>query len=302
VGVSVLLSFVTVLAWGTWIPVAQIVPGVPQRSRIFYVAAGNVILATAALVVGGGRLSLGWREFWLPLVGGLVWTVGSFAAFRASETIGLARAAGTWTPLNIITAFVWGALLFGELNNFGAIRVSVLVAAFVVMSAGVVMVVSARDAQPGGRGAAVRKGASSQRAGLLWATAAGVLWGSYFVPAQWANVPAQVANFPLALGILLAASVLAVSAGEPVRLSRKITSLQVAAGLLFGIGSLALLGLVSRVGTGAGFTIAQLSLLVNASIGIWVFKVPRPGTRPAKIAMAGIVLAGVGGGVIGAIR
>jgi len=300
--VSVLLSFVTVLAWGTWIPVAQIVPGVPQRSRIFYVAAGNVILATAALVVGGGRLSLGWREFWLPLVGGLVWTVGSFAAFRASETIGLARAAGTWTPLNIITAFVWGALLFGELNNFGAIRVSVLVAAFVVMSAGVVMVVSARDAQPGGRGAAVRKGASSQRAGLLWATAAGVLWGSYFVPAQWANVPAQVANFPLALGILLAASVLAVSAGEPVRLSRKITSLQVAAGLLFGIGSLALLGLVSRVGTGAGFTIAQLSLLVNASIGIWVFKVPRPGTRPAKIAMAGIVLAGVGGGVIGAIR
>lgn len=299
---SVLLSFVTVLAWGTWIPVAQIVPGVPQRSRIFYVAAGNVILATAALAVGGGRLSLGWREFWLPLVGGLVWTVGSFAAFRASETIGLARAAGTWTPLNIITAFVWGALLFGELNNFGAIRVSVLVAAFVVMSAGVVMVVSARDAQPAGRGAAVRKGASSQRAGLLWATAAGVLWGSYFVPAQWANVPAQVANFPLALGILLAASVLAVSAGEPVRLSRKITSLQVAAGLLFGIGSLALLGLVSRVGTGAGFTIAQLSLLVNASIGIWVFKVPRPGTRPAKIAMAGIVLAGVGGGVIGAIR
>jgi glucose uptake protein len=37
-------------------------------------------------------------------------------------------------------------------------------------------------------------------------------------------------------------------------------------------------------------------------IGIWVFKVPRPGTRPAKTAIAGIVLAGVGGGVIGAIR
>jgi glucose uptake protein len=297
----VLLSFVTVLAWGTWIPLAQIVPGVPQRSRIFYVAVGNVILAAAALIVGGGQLSLGWREFWLPLAGGMVWTVGNFAAFRASETIGLARAAGTWTPLNIITAFVWGALLFGELNDFGATRVTVLVAAFVVMSAGVVMVVSARDTQPPDRDTAVRN-AGRQRAGLLWATATGVLWGSYFVPAQWAKVPAQVANFPLALGILLAASVLAVSAGEPVRLSQKITALQVAAGLLFGIGNVALLGLVSRVGTGAGFTIAQLSLLVNASIGIWVFKVPRPGTRPAKIAIAGIVLAGVGGGIIGAIR
>jgi glucose uptake protein len=144
--------------------------------------------------------------------------------------------------------------------------------------------------------------AGRQRAGLLWATATGVLWGSYFVPAQWAKVPSQVANFPLALGILLAASVLAVSAGEPVRLSRRITALQLAAGLLFGIGNVALLGLVARVGTGAGFTIAQLSLLVNASIGIWVFKVPRPGTRPARIAMVGIVLAGVGGGVIGALR
>ena len=298
---SVLLSFVTVLAWGTWIPLAQIVPGVPQRSRILYVAVGNLTLAAAALIVGGGHLSLGWRAFWLPLAGGLVWTAGSFAAFRASQTIGLARAAGTWTPLNIITAFVWGALLFGELNNFAAGRVAVLVGAFVVMSAGVVMVVRARDTRPSDGDAAMRD-AGRQRAGLLWAIASGVLWGSYFVPAQWAKAPSQVANFPLALGILLAASVLALSAGESVLLSRKVTALQVTAGLLFGIGNVALLGLVARVGTGAGFTIAQLSLLVNASIGIWVFKVPRPGTRPARIAMAGIVLAGIGGGVIGAIR
>ena len=65
---------------------------------------------------------------------------------------------------------------------------------------------------------------------------------------------------------------------------------------------MALLSLVARVGTGAGFTIAQLSLLVNASIGIWVFKVPPPGTRPARIAIAGIVIAGVSGCAIGALR
>jgi len=289
------------LAWGLWIPVAQVLPGVPQHSRIFYAAVGNLILATGALVVGGGQLSLGWRAFWLPLSGGLVWTIGNVAAFRGAEMIGLARAAGTWTPLNIVTAFVWGALLFGELGGFGVSRIAVLGAAFIVMTAGVVMVARARDLQPTDLAAAVRH-AGRQRAGLVWASAAGVLWGSYFIPAQWAKVPAQVANFPLALGILLAASVLAVSAGGPVRLSRPFTTLQVAAGLLFGIGNVALLGLVSRVGTGAGFTIAQLSLLVNASVGIWVFKVPRPGTRAARTAMAGIVLAGVGGGVIGAIR
>jgi glucose uptake protein len=85
-------------------------------------------------------------------------------------------------------------------------------------------------------------------------------------------------------------------------LPAKLTALQLAAGVLFGIGNLALLGLVSRLGTGVGFTIAQLSLLVNASIGIFVFKVPKPGTRAARVAVVGILIAGLAGGVIGAVR
>ena len=133
-----------------------------------------------------------------------------------------------------------------------------------------------------GHGPSAAAGTGGYRRGLLWAGAAGVLWGSYFVPAQWAKVPTQAANFPLALGILAAGFALALPAAEPVRLSLKVTTVQLVAGVLFGIGNLTLLGLVSRVGTGVGFTIAQLSLLVNASVGIWVFKMPRPGSRAAK--------------------
>ena len=129
-----------------------------------------------------------------------------------------------------------------------------------------------------------------------------MLWGSYFVPAQWAAVPAQVSDFPLALGILAAALALALPAGEPVKLGVRATSAQLGAGVLFGIGNLALLALVARVGTGTGFTIAQLSLLVNASVGVWVFHVPEPGTRQARKVLAGIVLAGIGGFVIAAMR
>jgi len=320
---TALLALVTVVSWGTWIPLAQAVPGVPQRSRTFYVTVGNVVFAAVALVASGGHLSFGWREFWLPLVGGLVWTAGNYSAFRASEAIGLARAAGSWTPLNIITAFVWGALLFGELNSFSAARFALVATALVLVLVGVLLIVSSQDERrakalvPGavpasgrnpagatqaGQGASAATGASSYRRGLLWASAAGLLWGSYFVPAQWAKVPTQVANFPLALGILAAGFALALPAAEPVRLSLRVTTVQLTAGLLFGIGNLALLGLVSRVGTGVGFTIAQLSLLVNASIGIWVFKVPKPGSRAANIALAGILVAGVGGGLIGAVR
>jgi glucose uptake protein len=138
--------------------------------------------------------------------------------------------------------------------------------------------------------------------GFLWAGAAGILWGSYFVPAQWAAISAQASNFPLALGILGGALALALPAGEPVKLGVGAVSAQLGAGVLFGIGNLALLAVVARLGTGTGFTVAQLSLAVNAGIGIWVFHVPRPGSRPAWTVLGGIVIAGIGGGVIAAMR
>jgi glucose uptake protein GlcU len=306
---TVLLAFVLVAALGTWIPLAQLLPGTPGRSRVFYVAVGNAVFAGIALLVGGGDLVFGWRGFWLPLAGGVVWTAGNYCVFKASETIGLARAAGTWTPLNIVVAFAWGALLFGELDGFSKARFAVLGVAFLAIVGGVLLIAGSRDG-PSGQpssssprpGAAAESGrrAATARAGLLWAGGAGVLWGSYFVPAQWAAVPAQVSDFPLALGILGAALALALPAGEPVKLGVRGTSVQLGAGVLFGIGNLALLALVARVGT--GFTIAQLSLLVNASVGVWVFHVPEPGTRQAPKVLAGIVLAGIGGCVIAAMR
>ena len=294
---TALLALVIVLSWGSWIPLAQAAPDVPQRTRTLYATVGNLAFATVALLAGSGHLLFGWREFWLPLAGGLVWTAGNVSAFRASDKIGLARAAGSWTPLNVIIAFVWGALLFGELDHFGDRRLTLLVAALVLILVGVLLIVRSQNAERTGTVVG-----TSFRSGLLWAGIAGVLWGSYFVPAQWARVPSQVGNFPLAIGIFLAGAALALPARERIRLPARVTALQLGAGVLFGVGNLALLGLVSRVGTGVGFTIGQLSLLVNASIGIWVFKVPPPGSRAARVALVGILLAGVGGGVIGVLR
>ena len=140
VSLIVLLSVVTVLAWGSWIPIAQAVPGVAQQVRALYAAVGNLVIATAALVVGGGELGLGWKQFWLPLAGGLVWVVGNYAAFRATDLFGLARAAGSWTPLNIVVSFVWGGLLFDELAGFGAARYARLGAALVIVLGGVAFI------------------------------------------------------------------------------------------------------------------------------------------------------------------
>lgn len=301
---TILLAFATFVPLGTWITVAQLEPGVTQRARTFYVTVGNLVLAGGALLIGNNDLSFGWRSFWLPMIGGLVWTLGNFAAFRASETIGLARAAGTWTPLNIVVAFVWGAVLFGELDHLERWRFAVLGTGLVVVFAGVAMIIRSQskiEPEPTARTAAMHPGRARRR-GLVWAVAAGVLWGSYFIPAQWAAVPATSSNFPLAIGIFFAGALIVIGPGAPVRLGARATTVQLLAGALFGVGDLALLGLVSRVGTGVGFTIAQLSLLVNASLGVWVFRTPAPGSRQARTVLTGVVLAGLGGGVIGALR
>jgi len=317
---TALLVLLTVAPFGVWIPLAQIVPRISQHTRTFYVTVGNLAFATCALLVGGGHLDFGWRTFWLPLAGGVLWTAGNFSAFRATESIGLARAAGTWTPLNVIVAFVWGALLFGELDNFSIAHIAFLAAALVLILIGMLLIVGSQSTAAAGTPVQaapdspaseptlthatrpVPADADTPHAGWLWAGAAGLLWGSYFVPAQWANVPARISNLPLAIGIFAAGSALALTRGGLTRLSLPVTALQIAAGVLFGIGNLALLGLLPRVGTGVGFTIAQLSLLVNASIGIWIFKVPQPGTHAARTALSGILIAGIGGCIIGLMR
>jgi glucose uptake protein GlcU len=237
--VTVLLALAMVAALGTWIPLAQYLPGTPERSRIFYAAVGNVVFAGIALLVSGAGLVFDWRSFWLPLAGGVVWAAGNYCVLKASTAIGLARAAGTWTPLNIVVAFAWGAVLFGELDGFSSVRFAALGVAFLCVVAGVLLITGSPSSRPAAAGA-----------GFLWAGAAGILWGSYFVPAQWAAVPAQVSNFPLALGILIGALALALPAGGPVRLGVRATSVQLGAGVLFGIGNLMLLALVARVGTG----------------------------------------------------
>src|SRR3954453_1207592 len=142
---TVLLAVVMVAALGTWIPLAQLLPGTPERSRLVYVAIGNVTFAGIALLTSGAALVFTWRSFWLPLIGGVVWTAGNYCVFRASRMIGLARAAGTWTPLNILVAFTWGALLFDELDGFAGLRITVLGLAFLAIVAGVLLIAGAQD-------------------------------------------------------------------------------------------------------------------------------------------------------------
>jgi glucose uptake protein len=72
-------------------------------------------------------------------------------------------------------------------------------------------------------------------------------------------------------------------------------------GILWGIGNYGALAMMEIIGTGKGFTIAQLCVVVNALVGVYILKEPDPKSRAAKLTLVGVLIAMVGAIVLGNI-
>ena len=75
-----------------------------------------------------------------------------------------------------------------------------------------------------------------------------------------------------------------------------------ATGLLWGIGNYGMLLLVDQLGAGRGFTLSQLSVVVNGLVGIFWLKDPPARSRAGILTLAGCVLATLGGILLGNLK
>ncbi|MCB9134079.1 MAG: hypothetical protein H6636_01545 [Anaerolineales bacterium] len=294
---NLLYALIPVFAWGTWLAPSQNVEYPNQQVKTFYVTAANLGLALLVLLIKGfGSLNvLTANSFWLVFVGGVIWALSGLCGFTATAKIGLARAFGIWAPLNIVVSMLWGALLFDEFPDTSAAGRLILIAALVIVIVGVLMIIFAK-------GGALPDGQALKDAWLGYAGAvgAGVLWGSYFIPIKVADISMWVGGFPLALGMLAGSALLVVAARQMPRLARPSDAGRtLLTGVIWGVGNYGMLLLVAALGAGRGFTIAQLSVVVNALVGIFWLKDPEPRSRAAWFTLAGCVLATVGGILLG---
>ncbi len=83
--------------------------------------------------------------FWPPFVDRLIWAVSGLCAFTATHNLGMARASGIWSPLNIIVSLFWGAVLFDEFLNTGPARLVGLIVSVAVIIIGVLLIVFVKD-------------------------------------------------------------------------------------------------------------------------------------------------------------
>jgi glucose uptake protein len=294
--VGILYAFVTVLAWGTWLAPSQNIHFRNQQIKIFYVAVANLVLAGFVFLFQGNN-GLTWQIFWPPFAGGLVWAISGFMAFTATSHLGMARAYGIWTPINVVVSIFWGIVLFSEFLRSGGLTLIVLAASLAILVTGISLIIFAKGFNP------EQGHAGNLRIGLLGALGAGVLWGSYYIPIKMSAASMWVAAFPLAVGIFIGSAILVLLTRKTIWLNNIGEILRVSAsGLLWGVGNYGMLLLVEQLGTGRGFTISQLGVVVNGLMGIFVLKDPQPKSRAANLTLAGCVLACVGAILLGSLK
>jgi glucose uptake protein len=118
-----------------------------------------------------------------------------------------------------------------------------------------------------------------------------------------AGTSISVAALPMAVGIFCGSLLLALLTRLPLQLDKKSDYARVSiTGLLWGIGNFAMLILVEQIGAGKGFTISQLSVVINALVGVFLLRDPAPKTRAAWLTLAGCVLATLGGIILGNLK
>jgi glucose uptake protein len=291
---GLIYAIVTVLAWGTWLAPSQNVPLKSQQVRTFYVTLAVLLLALSVALAGGvGTLTA--RSFWLPFLGGIIWAASGLSAFIGADRLGMAKAFGIWAPLNILVSIAWGMLLFGEFLKTGSANLAWALAAVSVIIAGVLLIIfSGGEASDKNRFSWV---------GLAGALGAGLGWGSYFVPIRISELSMWVAMLPMALGMFAGSCLLLVVSKSSLRLNSPAHYPRlIATGLLWAIGNYGALKMMELIGTGRGFTIAQLCVVVNALIGIFWMKNPKPGTRAARLTLIGVTIATLGGIVLGNLK
>jgi drug/metabolite transporter (DMT)-like permease len=129
-----------------------------------------------ALIRGTGQIRIDIRQaphliVW-GILAGCLWAVANTLTIFAIRDIGLSIAFPLWN-INSLLGIFWGWLLFNELRDAGKLRWLTVLGGALLMFAGATLLAIASSAQ---------SPAEHPMRGILAALAAGVLWGTMYVP------------------------------------------------------------------------------------------------------------------------
>jgi drug/metabolite transporter (DMT)-like permease len=228
-----------------------------------------------ALIRGTGQIRTDMRQaphliVW-GILAGCLWAVANTLTIFAIRDIGLSIAFPLWN-INSLLGIFWGYLLFNELRDAGKLRWLTVLGGAVLMFAGATLLAIASSAQ---------SPAEHPLRGILAALAAGVLWGTMYVPYRKAyltgmNPLSFIAFFTIGeLGMMLTLAV--VYGGGPAALGHELALAQpvlfwlMLGGFVWVIGDLFQQYAAKYIGISRGIPLSNTNQLWGLLWGILVF-------------------------------
>ncbi len=228
-----------------------------------------------ALIRGTGQIRIDIRQaphliVW-GILAGCLWAVANTLTIFAIRDIGLSIAFPLWN-INSLLGIFWGWLLFNELRDAGKFRWLTVLGGAILMFAGATLLAIASSAQ---------SPAEHPMRGILAALAAGVLWGTMYVPYRKAyltgmNPLSFIAFFTIGeLGMMLTLAV--VYGGGPdalfhqLELAKPVLFWLMLGGFVWVIGDLFQQYAAKYIGISRGIPLSNTNQLWGLLWGILVF-------------------------------
>lgn len=261
------------LAWGTFMVPFKIAK---SDKLVLYQAVMSVGILLSGLILSL-ILDYPLRPNIYGFVAGILWAVANSIALTAISNLGLSRAVPLMSSLVVISSFLWGALVFGELP-----------AGMIMGFAGIALIILGVALAS----AIGNLGGQNVKQGLLAAIAAGLIFGSQLVPLKVGNVATRDFFFSVSLGIFIFAMVMAIV--RKIRFSKDIVKESLLSGVIWNIGNLLSLISLSLIGLSKMGPISQIATLVAVFWGLFYFKeITKPKAKLQVLIGAVILLGGV---------
>jgi len=256
-----------------------------------------------ALIRGTGQMTWDFRQAphlvaWAVLAGCL-WSVANTLTIFAIRDVGLSIAFPLWNMNSLIGIF-WGVTLFNELHHAGARRWLSVIGGALLMFIGATVLAYASAAQTT---------AEHTFRGIVAALAAGVLWGTMYIPYRKAyltgmNPLSFVAFFTIGELVTMAGLALAHSGGLEVLRQQLASAKDVFFWLLLGgfiwvIGDLLQQYAAKYLGISRGIPLSNTNQLWGVAWGILVFgELRRRGPLAYAEVIGGSLVMAAGAGAI----
>lgn len=269
---SSLIGFITAItsmfAWGSYfVPMKRIKEYDPFYFQLVMATAILISSFFIALVFQSLTFSM------LPIVSGILWSMGNIFSVLAVKKSGLSKAAPVWMGTGIFVAFFWGIIFFKESLSF--LPISIVGIVLLVIGVGLISQVGEE-----------RK--NTTRQGLIFAILAGILFGSYLVPLKNSTLQPLQYLFPMSLGIMLGGII--VFALKRSKVNFAILPSGTLSGMIWNIGNFASFFAVLNLGISIGFPLTQMALFVSVLWGLLYFREITGRKNITKIVIASLVL------------